>query len=98
MKQLGLRSLIAIFILAVFTGSSWADIRCKGQLVGAGASEYALLEACGEPIYKHTVNGGSTRGGYGDESYWYYKIDNTTVEVHLIDGHVYTIGGDINRH
>ncbi len=87
--------LAAIALCAIIYGANvHAAIRCQGQLIGPGDSEYALVSACGEPVYKHQIGSGSH--GEGDEAYWYYKIDGQTVEIHMIDGHVYSVDGSIH--
>ncbi len=71
---------------------SFAGVRCGTQLIGVGDPEYVVNQACGAPINYHQV--GSGANGTGDEAYAYYKVGNNVVQVHFIDGHVYTIDSD----
>ncbi len=89
--------LIGVFIvfLGCLSFKSSAAIRCQGQLIGPGESEYILTKACGTPIHEYRVSSG--RNGSGDEVYYYYEQDGRTIEIHLIDGHIYEIDGD-NKH
>ncbi len=90
---------ILMFVMALMAflhgASAFAGIRCQGQIISVGDPEYTVEQACGIPVSYHQVGAG--RNGSGDEAYAYYKIDGQTVEIHYIDGHVYTIGGDENR-
>lgn len=90
---------VLMFIVALtaflYGASAIAGVRCGTSLIEVGEAEYVVNQACGEPVNYHQV--GSGRNGSGDEAYAYYKIGNETVEIHYIDGHVYTIGGDENR-
>ena len=84
-----------IITLALISFQASAGVRCGNSLIEVGDSEYAVTQACGEPIDNHPVS--TPAGGKGDESYSYYKVGTSIVEIHFIDGHVYTIGGDENR-
>lgn len=90
---------ILMFIVALaaclYGASAFAGIRCQGQIIGVGDPEYVVEQACGTPVDYHQVGNGHNSSG--DEAYAIYKIDGQLVEIHYIDGHVYTIGGDENR-
>jgi len=86
-----------LFVVAlgaiIYGGSALAmggGFRCGNSLVAPGDAEFTVVEACGEPIYKHVV--GQGHNGSGDQEFWYYKVaSNLTEEVNFIDGHVYEI-------
>jgi hypothetical protein len=91
---------LTLFIIGLsaflYGASAFAGVRCGNELIQVGDPEYKVMQACGTPVDYHRVGGGA-QGGAGDEAYVYFKIGNETVKIHLIDGHVYTIGGDENR-
>lgn len=89
-------AVLALVIGLACSFSSHAGLRCGNSLIEVGDAEYVVNQACGEPVNYHQVGAG--RNGSGDEAYAYYKVGNETVEIHFIDGHVYTIGGDENIH
>lgn len=79
----------------LYGASAFAGLRCGTSLIEVGDSQYIVEQACGTPANYHQV--GSGHNGSGDEAFAIYKIDGQLVEIHYIDGHVYTIGGDENR-
>lgn len=91
-------SKILLFIIGLaaflYGADGLARVRCGNQLISVGDPEFVVNQACGSPVSSHQVGG---VGASGDELYAYYKVGNETIEIHFIDGHVYTIGGDENR-
>lgn len=79
---------------ALYGGSAFAGMRCQGQIIEIGDPIYVVQKYCGEPVYTHTVG----RQIRGDEGFAYYEKDGRTIELHFIDGHLYSIGGDENIH
>jgi len=41
-------------LLGTLTLTSQAGMRCHGKLINVGAIDYEVLQACGEPKYKHS--------------------------------------------
>lgn len=88
---------LALFIIglsaSLYGASAFAGCRCGGTLISVGDSQYAVEQACGQPVNVHVV----ANGTLGSESYAYYKLTGETIEMHFIDGHVKSIGGNGNR-
>lgn len=97
---MNIKSKLVLFIIGLmaflYGASAFATLRCGTQLIMVGDPKFVVLQACGTPDAQEDINNGSA-GGFGNESYLYYKKDGRIVEIHIIDGKVYSIGGDANR-